>query len=407
MKHKYSIGSLGILLFSLFSCEEMIRPEDESLLTINLEQITLPTPMMGTNLSSASVLVTNSGSQDLLINSIQLQEADAISELSFVLNETWSASNYYILQAQEQREILITWQAKDTQIDRGTLTLTTDTQELVVQIETAAIQREMVVTSMPSGMLDDQGQSITLTTPPNTSSHTDIKLTTTAIPIELYTLCWSDAEGNCIAQAPPSLQLCSQASNPSNTCTEPAIPDRITTDSPKSFSIWFTPTQQGQIQTYLSLQSDASNHPSYLITVTAQACIMVQGQSMCSFCGDGTVDTELGELCDDGNTLDGDTCSSTCQPSIDQDDQDGDMVMDQVDNCHQIANPDQADIDQDGLGDVCDDNPNTPDLVLITGSVVTSATQHVNANFQLSGTIVTGTHRSTTPEFQLSGSLTP
>jgi cysteine-rich repeat protein len=30
------------------------------------------------------------------------------------------------------------------------------------------------------------------------------------------------------------------------------------------------------------------------------------------FCGDGTLQTGLGEVCDDGNTVDGDGCSTTC-----------------------------------------------------------------------------------------------
>jgi cysteine-rich repeat protein len=33
-------------------------------------------------------------------------------------------------------------------------------------------------------------------------------------------------------------------------------------------------------------------------------------------CGDGVVQTSNGETCDDGNTVDGDGCSSTCQIEI-------------------------------------------------------------------------------------------
>ena len=38
-------------------------------------------------------------------------------------------------------------------------------------------------------------------------------------------------------------------------------------------------------------------------------------------------------------------------------DVDLDGVPDDVDNCPDMANPDQADADRDGIGDVCDDNP--------------------------------------------------
>ncbi len=34
------------------------------------------------------------------------------------------------------------------------------------------------------------------------------------------------------------------------------------------------------------------------------------------FCGDGIVQTELGEVCDDGNNLDGDDCSADCSVFI-------------------------------------------------------------------------------------------
>jgi gliding motility-associated-like protein len=41
---------------------------------------------------------------------------------------------------------------------------------------------------------------------------------------------------------------------------------------------------------------------------------------------------------------------------FEQDDSDGDGVPDGVDNCPDLANTDQADLDEDGIGDVCDDD---------------------------------------------------
>ncbi|MBL90885.1 MAG: hypothetical protein CMH56_03625, partial [Myxococcales bacterium] len=97
-----------------------------------------------------------------------------------------------------------------------------------------------------------------------------------------------------------------------------------------------------------------------------------------SYCGDGDVD--FFEACDDGNTSDNDGCSATCQleagwvceegePCTLDTDEDGipndnggvaDICLDGEtdncsDNCPNVPNPDQADIDSDGYGDACDD----------------------------------------------------
>jgi hypothetical protein len=75
-------------------------------------------------------------------------------------------------------------------------------------------------------------------------------------------------------------------------------------------------------------------------------------------CGDDTTRGDgagLGEACEtSADCADGLTCvDGACAA-----DTDGDGALDPVDNCPDVANPDQADSDGDGLGDACDDTDN-------------------------------------------------
>ena len=44
-------------------------------------------------------------------------------------------------------------------------------------------------------------------------------------------------------------------------------------------------------------------------------------------------------------------------------DTDGDSISDELDNCPLLSNVDQADVDGDGVGDVCDDSSHWPNPV--------------------------------------------
>ena len=66
----------------------------------------------------------------------------------------------------------------------------------------------------------------------------------------------------------------------------------------------------------------------------------------------------VGDSCDDGNILtENDVINSNCEcEGTPLPDQDGDGIVDVFDNCPEVANADQADNDEDGKGDVCDDD---------------------------------------------------
>jgi hypothetical protein len=59
-------------------------------------------------------------------------------------------------------------------------------------------------------------------------------------------------------------------------------------------------------------------------------------------------------------------------PSFDSGDDDGDQIINLLDNCPTVANPDQSDSDGDGIGNACDNCPNThnPDQADVDGDGV-------------------------------------
>ena len=75
------------------------------------------------------------------------------------------------------------------------------------------------------------------------------------------------------------------------------------------------------------------------------------------YCGDGVINPCY-EECDDGNTEDGDGCSSECEIEPEcPEDYDCDTIKDSDDNCKFVWNPNQLDSDGDGKGDMCDPSP--------------------------------------------------
>src|SRR3989344_2969270 len=111
-------------------------------------------------------------------------------------------------------------------------------------------------------------------------------------------------------------------------------------------------TEEGETCDDRNVQS-ADGCSSSCAVESGFACI--GAPSVCrARCGDGII--AGAERCDDGNTANGDGCSNSCQ----LEDTDGDRIVNNLDNCPLIANPDQRNTDRpsasfgDSLGDACD-----------------------------------------------------
>ena len=100
----------------------------------------------------------------------------------------------------------------------------------------------------------------------------------------------------------------------------------------------------------------------FLVKLKGTPCVRTADNEICGLCGNGTVDEDRGEECDDGNLDNEDQCLNSCLPSClalgncAAEDADMDGVVDNEDNCPMASNPSQTDCDGDGLGDACDED---------------------------------------------------
>ena len=88
-------------------------------------------------------------------------------------------------------------------------------------------------------------------------------------------------------------------------------------------------------------------------------------------------------------------------------DHDGDGIPDDRDNCPDVANPDQSDLDGDGIGDVCDPSPLGPTFVGIVSTTSTVSRPAAPSGFAPGESILITASVTFTPIFDSGGAPIP
>jgi uncharacterized protein YcfJ len=87
-------------------------------------------------------------------------------------------------------------------------------------------------------------------------------------------------------------------------------------------------------------------------------------------------------------------------------DADGDGYLDTDDNCADLFNPDQADSDRDGQGDLCDPKPNDFDGQLSGHSVLIGTGVSSNSSYQLSSEVTLSVGTSSSADYTVISVIT-
>jgi len=354
---------LILIPLSIFvACEAGLSETSSPELSISPKELLIALPIEGDYVEGV-ITLTNTGGANVIITSLVLREDDTSQELSLRDSEDWAGR--VIIEPEVTKEVRVGWRLLDAQADTGSIIIEANTGFVTIPIETADPDPEIVVNTDPSGDMTASSIAVILDEAVAGSyQRALVTINSIAAPLTLSQICWTEV-GECQGESFSAFTVCANADATPETCDALGELPTITFGDDRVYSVLFTPPVGPAIREAgrLRILSNAVNTPDFAVNFSGETCVRSGDRPQCGLCGDGEVNSEMGEVCDDGNFDESDDCDNACQATCRalgtcaEEDSDGDGIFDGEDNCPLAPNLNQEDCDEDGRGNACDEDP--------------------------------------------------
>ncbi len=316
------ISNVLILILFLFACGDDLTQAKAPKLSVSATQILFPSPELGKNESEYRLKVSNEGNADLLIVRtafIENNHVNGDSEFAILDEDDWN--NRLLIKAGQSKDLRLTWKPLDDNQDHTTLEIESNDGTVQVEINTVDLDPNILILSTnPSISIENENATLFFTQAMYgfyQKAVIEIR-PDSPVPLILKEICLINDGGDCMTTYPTSDEffLCDTAQATKENCSP--IPNQLPVlafDENYKFSLFFHVIDQRDSGFYgnLRIKSNASETPDALIALKGNACTRDELNPICQKCGDGRVDADSMEECDDGNFVDLDGCGLNCK----------------------------------------------------------------------------------------------